>query len=215
MAQSKSFNDVKKIDTKTLFYIKPQKTLMPEYENGKIYKICSHQTEKVYVGSTTRPLSERLAQHKGHIKTQYCTSYEILKFNDAYIELIENWPCNNREELRQREGYYIRNHNCVNKHIIGRTLQEWRIDTGKYIPETCECGGKYTSTHKAEHLKSDLHLYFVENGKPLENKPEGYRKEHFECECGGTYLYTHKTRHYKSKKHQAFIEEKDRNIIDG
>lgn len=60
---------------------------MPNYELSKIYSIRSHQTDQIYVGSTTQKLSERMAEHrykKGHI---------LMNYSDAYIELIEAYPC--------------------------------------------------------------------------------------------------------------------------
>lgn len=40
---------------------------MPDYSKGKIYKLCSNQTDNVYIGSTTQELSFRLSDHKKHI----------------------------------------------------------------------------------------------------------------------------------------------------
>ena len=31
------------------------------------------------------------------------------------IELVENYPCNSKEELEKKEGEYIKNNECVNK----------------------------------------------------------------------------------------------------
>ena len=61
----------------------------PNFANGKIYSIRSHQTEKIYIGSTTQSLAVRFGGHK----RQNCSSQQILQFDDAYIELIENYPC--------------------------------------------------------------------------------------------------------------------------
>jgi len=38
-----------------------------------------------------------------------------------YIELLELYPCNGREELRAREGYYIRERGTLNMVIAGRS----------------------------------------------------------------------------------------------
>ena len=37
---------------------------MSSYQDGKIYKIVSLQTDSVYIGSTTQTLSLRMTQHK-------------------------------------------------------------------------------------------------------------------------------------------------------
>ena len=39
-------------------------TTINKYNNGKIYKIVSDSTDKIYVGSTTQPLSKRHYEHK-------------------------------------------------------------------------------------------------------------------------------------------------------
>ena len=40
---------------------------MPNYQNGKIYCIRSHQTDNIYIGSTTQKLCVRMAEHKRKI----------------------------------------------------------------------------------------------------------------------------------------------------
>ena len=44
--------------------------------------------------------------------------------NSFYIELLENYPCTTKEELRAREGHYIREMGTLNKYIAGRTPEE-------------------------------------------------------------------------------------------
>lgn len=109
---------------------------MPEYQNGKVYAIRSAQTDKFYVGSTTRSLSARMCAHRDTYARSLvgagkcCTVREILKFPDAKIELLERFPCETKEELRKREAYHIRQNRdkIVNIVIPDRTSQEWRED---------------------------------------------------------------------------------------
>jgi len=112
---------------------------MPDYQKGKIYAIKSYQTEMIYIGSTIQPLSKRLGTHKAnYIKNIAISSREILKYEDYYIELVENFPCNTKEELLKREGFHIKeNINiCVNCGIAGRTKQEYYQDNLNKIKET-------------------------------------------------------------------------------
>jgi hypothetical protein len=100
------------------------------YANGQIYAIRSHQTDLIYIGSTTQPLHKRFYEHNRSKKT--VSSKEIMKYEDAYIELIEDFPCNSKKELNRREGHHIRNtENCVNKCVAGRTKKEWIVDNLK------------------------------------------------------------------------------------
>ena len=113
------------------------------YVRGKVFSIRSHQTDDVYIGSTISPLSKRFACHKQGFKewkvgkkNRYMASYEILKYDDAYIELIEEFNCNSRMELLKQEGKIIRStENCVNKRIQSRTPKEYRDDNKEKIKE--------------------------------------------------------------------------------
>jgi len=105
------------------------------YENGKIYKICSFQTDKIYIGSTyENRLSNRLCKHVSQYKafqnekSHYITSFEILKYDDHKIILIENYPCNSKEELLAKELEWILKSNCVNKQNPTRTAKQYRND---------------------------------------------------------------------------------------
>ena len=151
----------------------------PNFQNGKIYAIRSHQTDKIYIGSTTQTLAVRFGGHK---KKMDCSSIQILEFGDAYIELLEEFPCANKMQLNRREGELIRLHNCLNKRIEGRTKVEYReehkdefkryykqykIDNKEQIKQQkgksnmCGCGIQYTNGHKARHFKTTKHLEFM------------------------------------------------------
>lgn len=110
-----------------------------DYKNGKIYTLRSHQTDKIYIGSTSTPLHKRLYNHKKLYEcwkrgnSVYVTSYEILKYPDVYIELLEEFPCDNKLQLNTREGEYIRKMDCVNKIIPCRTPKEYYHDNRDLI----------------------------------------------------------------------------------
>ena len=105
---------------------------MPDYKQGKIYALRSYKTTMIYIGSTTQTLSQRLGGHKGDYKRwlktnkNWCSSFEIIKQGDCYIELIEYADCKTRAELRKKEGETIRKLDCVNKvkYVEGKTIEE-------------------------------------------------------------------------------------------
>ena len=99
----------------------------PNYQNTKIYKIWSPNTEQVYIGATVQSLSRRMADHRKP-SSSTSSSKIIINLGDAKIELLEEFPCNNIMESDKKEGEYIRKLDCVNKQIIGRTTKEWRED---------------------------------------------------------------------------------------
>jgi len=98
---------------------------MPDYQKSKIYKISSPSKNLIYYGSTTQSLSQRLSQH---IRNKPCMSKLVLDCEDYKIELVEEYPCNNRKQLEKKEGEYIKTNECVNKNINGRTAQEWNYE---------------------------------------------------------------------------------------
>jgi hypothetical protein len=105
---------------------------MPDYSLGKVYKIVGNG--KVYVGSTTRPLlCQRLAQHKGEFKAwmegkdrDYITSFECISDQECRIELLESYPCNNKDELHRCETKWMKEIECVNKYFaLGFSQKEY------------------------------------------------------------------------------------------
>ncbi len=115
---------------------------MNPYLQAKIYKISSPSSPSCYIGSTTLSLHIRHMMHKNshnaftNWKSQYLTSFDIIKYNDSIITLIEDYPCNTRKELAAQEGTHIRNTpNCVNKNISGRTMSQYYIDKRQHIRE--------------------------------------------------------------------------------
>ena len=158
--------------------------MAPNYQNGKIYKIYSYQTDDIYYGSTTQKLCKRMGSHKRNFK--YCdmhtSSKQILKYDDAKIELIELFPCNSKEELLKREGHYIRSNKCVNKCIAGRTDKEYNQD------------------NKVKRKK-----YHDQYRKDNKNKIKEKATKIIMCSCGITYTMSNKQRHLKTKRHVKLI----------
>ena len=116
---------------------------MPDYQQGKIYKIYNkNNPERCYIGSTTQCLCERWRSHKETFKNnrKYTTAHRLFQdygLENCIIELIESFPCTTKEELNGREGHWIRTlgSGCVNKMIMGRTRQQYRIDTKEHKRE--------------------------------------------------------------------------------
>ena len=114
-----------------------------KFHNSKIYTIRSPHSNLYYIGATTQSLCRRLTNHKAdydrYLKGIYhnISSFKIIELGDAYIELLEEFQCDNKIQLEKREGELIRKHKleCVNMTISGRTAQEWRIDNKDKLPE--------------------------------------------------------------------------------
>lgn len=122
---------------------------MPDYKLGKIYAIRSHQTDQIYIGSTTETLCRRFDKHKSYIKeNRYCSSCEILKYPDAYIELIELFPCSSKEELNKKEGEHIRANNCVNKYRPSVSKEEQKKEASEWWKNHPEKTKEYNDKKK-------------------------------------------------------------------
>jgi hypothetical protein len=141
------------------------------YALGKIYKIVDNTNDQCYVGSTCEPiLARRLAKHvasyKCHLngKQRYVSSYEILKNGDYDIVLIENFPCNNRDELHARERYWTNEIPCVNKYRNQGIIAELgQVDYGK---QYCVIN--------ADKIKEKLKAYYENNADKIKEKSKAY-----------------------------------------
>ena len=105
-----------------------------KYHDGKIYRICDVGYTKSYYGSTTQALSMRLAGHRRNYrlhKEHKCNKVAVYDLFDEFgvknckIELVEDFPCETRNELQRQEGHHIRQNECINKIRLGRTSKEY------------------------------------------------------------------------------------------
>jgi hypothetical protein len=75
---------------------------MPDYANGKIFTIrCVNDPKLIYVGSTAVKLSKRWCNHKYDYRNGSKLPFHryIEDINDWYVELYEECPCKNDDEL--------------------------------------------------------------------------------------------------------------------
>ena len=172
---------------------------MVNYQNGKVYKIepiCDHEENEIYIGSTTKTyLSQRMDSHRSLFKRwkidkkNYTTSFKLFEkygIENCQILLLEIHPCNIKEELHSREGFYIRTLKCVNKVIVDRKREEYDI--------------LYRSNHK-EDIKTSNKNYRVKNL----DKIHEFKNKKTQCPCSGSYTHCHQSLHFRTKKHQNYV----------
>jgi hypothetical protein len=164
------------------------------YNNGKIYKIEPLKGEEgeIYIGSTTKKyLSQRMTKHREDYnrwkngkrrKIMSFDSFDKYGINNCQIILLENCPCESKDQLHARESHYIKTLNCINICIPGRTKREYYED-------------------KKEQVLERNRQYQKRNRQQISEK----MKIPFNCECGSTCRINEKARHLKSKKHQAYV----------
>jgi len=183
---------------------------MEKYQKGKIYKLTNEETNDVYYGSTTKTLKQRFSSHKCDYKRyleekeHYYSSFEIIKYSSAVIELVEEFPCDTKKELHERERYYIENNECVNRDLPGRTQKEYKEDNKKKIRQKmkeyrnknkkkiAEKGKEYRANNKEK-----LREYQDKNKEKIRER----RKEKLQCECGREIARGNISTHKKTNFH--------------
>jgi hypothetical protein len=186
------------------------------FKDGKIYKITSKQTDKIYIGSTRLTLERRFTMHKCDYKVYLklnkggCSSIELLKYGDCEIGLIEGYPCENKTALERREGVIqLENRSIiVNKRIAGQTKKEWYAENKEKLLE-------YANQHYLDNRDKILEYstkYYLDNKKKIyEYKTQYYldNKEKFSApfksDCGSIVQHCWKARHLKTKGHISYI----------
>ena len=152
---------------------------MPEYQNGKIYKVWDNSYTKCYVGSTTESLAQRMSKHRCYYKQWLVGSKKKLMVYELFnefgvinckIELIENYPCQSKAELEAREGHHIRNLDSINKRIEGRTKKEYRESIKEKMKEY---SSEYRETNK-ELIREQRKQYRQENKEKIANAKKEY-----------------------------------------
>jgi len=149
---------------------------MNKYSESKIYKIINSKTNLIYIGSTTNSLFNRFNSHlhaynNGNLTTTARKLFDI-DINSCSIELIQNFPCNNRRELQLQEGKFIKIFQpyVVNKKIEGRTQKEYKNEHKREIAE-------YQKNYKLSHtndLKRNLRKYYLKNREVIIEKSKLY-----------------------------------------
>ena len=195
---------------------------MVNYANGKIYKMVNNVDDEIYVGSTCNPLHKRKNGHKGQLtrhphllKSQH---FRRIGWENVKIILIENYPCESKQDLLKRERYWI---------------DELKPSLNKALPYVSEEERvRHKKEYRLEYIKRDEvkvrhnemnKIWMREYVKRPENKTHkaSYDTEYrnrpdvkvkslerqaimITCECGKTGSKVKISRHLKSKQHQAW-----------
>ena len=136
---------------------------------GHIYAIKSDQTEKIYIGSTSKSLEERFRMHKSHYKSHaagkhnYLSSFDILDFPDARIELLMH--AYEGEDIKQLEQDIIDSKaNVVNRNRSKSAVKCISTESIHHC-DVCDCDvklgmsihGKFYSSNIYQHENTKKH----------------------------------------------------------
>jgi adenylate kinase family enzyme len=159
-------------------------TKMVNYYNSLIYRIfpCVDGADDVdvYFGSTTLTLSNRMAVHRSRYRQKHTNQCKVSAIFEKYglenckIELVEAFPCENRNELNKREGFYIRSFPCLNKNISGRMRTEYYLDNRERLLNYQTLFNERNKESISEYKR----LYNINNrDKRREYAREAYRRK--------------------------------------
>jgi hypothetical protein len=181
---------------------------MNKYQESKIYKIIADETNIIYIGSTVQKLYQRFSTHKR--QWDDCKSKEMFNYKNPRIELIEQFPCNNRLELLMREQYYIELYKdiCINK-IRAYSNDEQKKNHDKQYQENhrdqSNERAKLYYEHNKEHVLSNVKKYREANKDKIKER----LRQQIICECGTTINRACYSSHVKTKKHIDLLATKN------
>jgi hypothetical protein len=161
---------------------------MVNYQQGKIYRIIDNTNGNIYVGSTCKKtLAQRLSQHNFEYK-KYCnslcyyvvSSFDILKNGDYKISLIEDFPCDNKDQLRAREQYWIDNTDCINKKSAFLTSEQREQYNKNYYQQNKERLNDMNKTYHEKNkdaIRNWLKQYREKNKDLVKEQNKKYRQK--------------------------------------
>ena len=165
----------------------------PDFSKTKIYKIIplSGFLNFCYIGSST-DLKQRIKNHSSNCNNINSAAYnrplyKTIRENGGWTnwELIqlENYPCSNDVEARQREQFYIKKLNANLNSIRAYRTEEQKIEqqhtdyrTEEQLKEKSK---KYYYSHK-EDCNEKSKIYYNNNKEYFEKKRKEYYASHKE-----------------------------------
>ena len=188
-----------------------------KYNNSCIYKISKDKL--IYIGSTC-DFNQRMNVHKSicyniNSKSYNLKIYQTIRLNGGWDEfekvVIKNICCENREELHEIEGEFIKNIGTMNCQISGRTQKQY-YENNKY--KILENRKQYYENNKdkvkqyyennkdkiKEYYKNNkdkVKQYYENNKDKVKQYYEKKKKEKIICPICGVF-----TGKYNIKKHQ-------------
>lgn len=201
-----------------------------DFSKGKIYRILCNKTGKQYIGSTIKELRRRIQSHEHDFRNyqkgvgSYITSFQVLESGDYTIKLVEDFRCERRDQLHERERFHIENNECVNKSLPSRKMKEYNQlaavkESKRLYKQNNKDKAKEYYIRTREHILAREKEYRIQNRDRInEYDKQRYQirkhellakaKEKYTCECGTEGTIGHKAKHEKSQRHITFLESK-------
>ena len=211
-----------------------------KYQNATIYKIVNSVNDHIYVGAACMPLAKRMSEHRTRSKTN--TDLDLYKaMNELGLQhfriiLVEQYPCENKMQLVQREQYwcdilkpqynkppairldakeYDKKYREEHKEQIKAKQKQYREENKVHIQAKNK---QYREQHK-EELSAKNKQYREENKEHIQAQRKQYREEHKEqikaqrdatytCDaCKREFALRKKAQHEQTKRHLKFVQK--------
>jgi len=169
-----------------------------ETKTGYIYSLTCNNPNLIYYGSTTKKLKYRLTGHKALSNT--CESKILFNWGNVKINLLEEIEFEDKQELLDREAYYIRNLKCINKIIPGRTNKEWYIDNKELTKER----SKKRYRENKDKLNKQYKEWYIKNKEKILLQKKEYNKIKINCDCGSKIRQGALSKHKETQKHKVY-----------
>ena len=178
------------------------------YQNGKIYKLVNDVDDLLYVGSTCNALHKRFGEHKSCARRQIKGKGKIYQYmNNIGIDhfriiLVENYPCNSKNELNAREDYWINQLKPqLNSYRAFLTLEEKKEKKDKIK----QCYDKDKNKNKNKEYYDKNKEKNRARAKEYREKNKAKAKEYREKNKAKVKEYK---KNYRSKNKDAIIKRK-------
>ncbi len=160
-----------------------------DYSKGKIYIITNDYNDHIYIGSTCDTLAKNFSKHKSKMGSEHGPLYKLINdigFERFRIELICDYPCDDKCQLCQKKSEYIR--------LYEKTLNLHGEDH------------KEKRKTKKEQYEKDIQIKIKED---VERKLSKFKdiNSTILCECGCEIIKRCLKIHQKTKKHLDFMEK--------
>ena len=155
-------------------------------------------------------LETRLIKHKCDAKqrphlSKFFTFMNEQGIDDFIIDIVEEYPCETKEQREKREGEITREMGTLNQRIAGRTRKEYKQEFAEYLKVFARENKKKWRAENREHYlekeKGYKKTYREKHKEQLQEKAS----TKVECECGGHYTLSQKAEHMQSKKHLKYL----------
>jgi hypothetical protein len=189
-----------------------------DYSKTVIYKIyCKDASiNNVYVGHTTN-FNSRQSVHQSKSNTDKGYGfklYSIIKGNGGwdnyYMDIIEEYPCDDKIQAKQREQYWYQqlnaNMNELLPYISAEDSKKKRINyQKKYFENNRDYYINYNKNYYAKfpEKKKEIALKYYNDNK--EKICQKNKERRFDCVCGINIRHVDRSKHNKTKTHLKFL----------